>query len=718
MLVYRIELKGDLLVHLAEKGSRRILYLDTLRAIAKESDREPLSFLTKIHLKSARNSDTLSFQLIKVSPAQALEALKLMAQTGRLFSKDELLTFEKARDLLHPPVVKVTEVFPELKLRDASGCFADLWMEYPGLGQIEFEDLAPTIHGQKRLKKEEQQWEKDLLEAGFIRKPPHYYCGSEKMREALCLLLDVGWKIVDMRGKRVVKRAMHLDLREENGAIAIRGHTQSRLWIDLDESSVGLLDRKPIVIEGEWKDNVLFVRKSAIAPLLDDPNIHWEENLRRLAEGLKEGAAIEAAQIGSAFKGSLFPYQQKGVDWLFFLYKWGLSALLADDMGLGKTVQVLAFFSLLRTNLPILIVAPTSLLFHWRSEIQRFLVDGQEIVLISYARLRLDEAALSKREFEVVVLDESSAIKTASTQTSAAACKLKARFKICLCGTPMENRPEELGAQFRFLLPDLKLDFSSPDLVRRKIRPFILRRLKEDVLLDLPEKIEQTVWVEMDEEQSAVYQSVRTGYSGLLKKVAEDGVSQHRMEVLEAILRLRQICCDPRLVGNGSPGAKIQQLLSDIAELLAENRKVLVYSQFTSMLQLIKRELPDALYLDGSVPAERRGELVRTFQENPDSRLFLLSLKAGGVGLNLTAADTVILFDPWWNEAVERQAIDRAHRIGQKKTVFAKRYIVPNSIEEKMLQIKANKQQLSDQLLDFEGDIPQMGPEDLAYLLG
>jgi SNF2 family DNA or RNA helicase len=190
------------------------------------------------------------------------------------------------------------------------------------------------------------------------------------------------------------------------------------------------------------------------------------------------------------------------------------------------------------------------------------------------------------------------------------------------------------------------------------------------------------------------------------------------MEVLEAILRLRQVCCDPRLIGEGVAGAKIEQLVSDVRELLEENRKVLIFSQFTSMLQMIRKELPEALYLDGSVEAEKRGELVKSFQEDPNSRLFLLSLKAGGIGLNLTAADTVILFDPWWNDAVERQAIDRAHRIGQKKTVFAKRYIVPNSIEEKMLQIKAKKQHLADQLLDFDGELPKLDAHDLSYLLG
>jgi SNF2 family DNA or RNA helicase len=213
------------------------------------------------------------------------------------------------------------------------------------------------------------------------------------------------------------------------------------------------------------------------------------------------------------------------------------------------------------------------------------------------------------------------------------------------------------------------------------------------VQLDLPEKIEQVTWVEMEAGQREVYELYRKG-------IQIDGAT--RMEILEAILRLRQICCDPRLVGSEVIGAKIEQLVSDVNEALEQKRKILIYSQFTSMLQLIHKEFKEALYLDGSTDGEKRGELVRAFQEDPNCSIFLLSIKAGGVGLNLTAAETVFLFDPWWNEAVERQAIDRAHRIGQRKTVLAKRYLVPGSIEEKMLQLKNKKQAAADQLLDFE----------------
>ncbi len=657
------------------------------------------------------------------------------------------------------PKEKPIEVLPELRLCDGTGCFANLWMDY-GVGSVAFEDFAPTVRDKPRQKDVEKHWEKDLLESGFIRKKveeSHYYCPSEKVREALIFLIEMGWNIVDFRKRRVLKQSGYsIDVREENGSIQIKGtvqfqsekaplrSAQGRMWVELNEASVGLLDRKKIELVGEWEGETLLVRKqqaASLSGLLDMSGIQWEASLKQAIEGLKSGATIETALPDRSFKGELLPYQQKGVDWLAFLYRWGFSALLADEMGLGKTVQVLAFFSRLRTNLPILIVAPTSLLFNWRSEIRRFLgveaylhsgaermktaSDLQKLpwIITSYAILRLDEELLSQIEFEAIALDESNAIKTGSTQIAKAACKLKGRFKIAVSGTPMENRVEEIWSQFRFLMPDLLGEkLGAVEEVKKKIRPFLLRRRKEEVQLDLPEKIEQVAWVEMSDEQLQVYDSYRAGLkSGLLRQVEQDGMQAHRMEVLEAILRLRQICCDPRLVGSDIIGAKLELLMADLEEALSEKRKVLIYSQFTSMLQLIGKEIRkkgwDSLYLDGSTKAEERGELVRSFQEDPEKRLFLLSLKAGGVGLNLTAADYVFLFDPWWNEAVERQAIDRAHRIGQKNTVIAKRYLIPNTIEEKMLKLKAQKTLASEHLLDIDAETFSWTEEDLLHLL-
>lgn len=670
-LLYKVELKGrSLLVSVQQRGSNRILYLDTLKTIAKERDKDALAFLIKIQLAANRNRETLNFQRIEIPPAHVAEALALMDKTGRLIGKPETA----------PIVKKPLSVLPRLVLTDASGCFANLWMDY-GDRLVDFEDFG----GAPRLKKEEAAFEKDLIEAGYQRKmvgASHYYCSTEKVKDALQLLLDVGWQIVDAKEKPVCKQ--ELDIREENGTIVIRGLVR------------GLFDPK-IQMEGVWEGEILRVKKSkigALLPLFGSANVKWEENLLSLAEGLKKGATVETALPDGSFRGELLPYQQKGVDWLSFLYRWGFSGLLADEMGLGKTVQVLAFLSRLRTNLPVLIVAPTSLLFNWRAEIARFLPTRGGITLISYTTLRLNPEQYAAQEFEAIILDESNAIKTATTQTARAACKLKARIKLCLSGTPMENRLDELWSQFYFLMPDLLERGTDLETVKRRVRPFLLRRRKEEVQLDLPEKIEQIAWVEMDGPQAEVYETYKKG-------IKLDGAT--RMEILEAILRLRQICCDPRLVGSEVVGSKLQMLIEDVTEAIAAGRKVLVFSQFTSMLQLIRAAFPDALYLDGSTAADQRGELVKRFQEDPNASLFLLSIKAGGVGLNLTAADYVLLFDPWWNEAVERQAIDRAHRIGQKKTVIAKRYLVPGTIEEKMLHLKRKKQEAADQLLDFEG---------------
>lgn len=655
MLSYKVERKGrSLVVRIEEKGKRRVLYLDTLKAIAQKSDAEAIAFFIKLHSKTSRNLETLSFDRIEVPPQHAEEAIRLMKSTGRMVGD-----VEKKEEA---PLIAQ----PRLVLKDSNGCFASLWIDY-GIEKIEFSDFSPTIQGRIRLKKEEEGFEKDLLEAGYVKRMDgEYFCPKDKVKEALELLLDVGWQVADPSGE--VKKGIVVE--EKNGRVAVRG-------------CKALLDHK-LQMEGVWEGEVLYLKRGQLPSLISLETASWDEALWKCARGFK---SPEKAEPGPGFRGKLLPYQQKGVDWLAFLYEWGFSGLLADEMGLGKTVQVLAFLSRLGTNLPVLIVAPTSLLFNWRLEIEKFL-PGRVVELISYAELRLKD--FSQKEYEVLILDESNAIKTASTQTAKAASKLKGKFKICMSGTPMENRMDEVWSQFHFLMPGL-VERNSQS-VKTQVRPFILRRKKEEVQIDLPDKIEQVAWIEMGDEQKELYETAKKG-------LRLDGMG--RMEVLEAILRLRQIATDPRLVGSGVRGTKIEQLLLDVEE--AGDRKILIFSQFTSMLQLIREEFPKALYLDGTVTGEKRGELVRSFQENPECNLFLLSLKAGGVGLNLTAADYVFLIDPWWNEAVERQAIDRAHRIGRKNTVIAKRYLSLGTVEEKMLKLKSEKLQAADQLLDFDG---------------
>ncbi len=645
-LIYRAEFQGRfLLVSIEERGSKRILYLDALKSLAKEVDKEALKFLVKLQMCTARDPETVTFQRIEVPRRFADEALRLMEKTGRLIRKEVA------------QVAAVSEAEPKapiLSLTDFTGSFANL---------------------------NHVKWEGDLLAAGYVRKTvgrSDYYCPTDKVKEALELLLAVGWQVEDAKGG-----AVHLSdttVREEKGRIAIRGPIR------------GLLDPK-LQMEGVWEGDTLYVKKSRISALqwLSKEEVRWDEKILELSKAVNLQDPLPASPPGELFRGELLPYQQKGVDWLCFLYKWGFSGLLADEMGLGKTVQVLAFLSRLGTNLPVLIVAPTSLLFNWRAEMKRFLPHHGAIEIISYTTLRLNESYYSQMAYEAIILDESNAIKTAATQTAQAACKLQGKFKVCLSGTPMENRPDELWSQFHFLMPDLLERNALAETVRRQVRPFLLRRKKEQVEIDLPEKVEQITWVEMHPEQQALYEAHQKGFR-------LEGAGS--MQILEAILRLRQIACDPRLVGSDLVGAKIEQLKIDVSEAMEEGRKILVFSQFTSFLQLIRDAFPKALYLDGTLSVEARAEQVLRFQQDPNASLFLLSMKAAGVGLNLTAADYVLLLDPWWNEAVERQAIDRAHRIGQKKTVIVKRYLTPGSVEEKMLQLKAEKLKAADELLD------------------
>ncbi len=844
MLNFRISEKGSLLsVKLEEEGDpRRILYLDTLKTRAQGKEIPAIQFLAKLHMRRANGCsvDTLSFQEINLPPASSSEAIRLMAETGRLFFRGQKISVGKKRSVfwrgekhsekaatLHPflgefpleaadlligswaicknewfevetqvpwkwielfrsgkvllqgvqkknfldekPSVlweeKVTlplEVFPQLVLSDASGACANLWMEYTGANRVAFEDLAPEAGGKMRLKTEEAAWEKDLIEAGYSRKMvgnSRYYCSGEKVREAIRFLLEIGWSCFDMQGRKILRQtSCDLMIKEKENSLIVEGKLRfqdkegsleqagkARPFLELDSSHVGLLDVKEIpLLEGEWEGNSLCLPKwkiGEIIPLLDRGSVDWEEPLKRAAAALKKGEGFSSYSLSPAFQGQLLPYQQKGVEWLFFLQKWGFGALLSDEMGLGKTVQVVAFFSQLRTNLPILIVTPTSLLFNWRYELNRFWpeakvyvhsgperlkrFDDAQVVLTSYALLRIDQELMTSYEFEVAALDESQTIKNPTSQAAVSACRLKARFKIAISGTPVENRPEELWSQFRFLMPDLlgkKTEFAAahPEMNRRKIKPFILRRRKEDVQIDLPEKIDRPVWIDFTEEQEALYdQTLSTYKSGLLSKVQADGLSEHRMEVLEAILRLRQICADPRLMGGVAAGGKAEMFLAAAEELAAEGKKAIVFSQFTAFLRLIEKDLRNAgfmpLYLDGSTPAEERGELVNRFQQEEKPHLFLLSLKAGGVGLNLTAAESVFLLDPWWNEAVERQAVDRAHRIGQKKTLLVHRYLTPHSIEEKMLAIKARKTAGAEALLG--GEECTWSQDDLLGLL-
>jgi superfamily II DNA or RNA helicase len=508
-------------------------------------------------------------------------------------------------------------------------------------------------------------------------------------------------------------------------------------FVPLGDGSLGLLPAEwiekfaPVARLGETEGDHLRFR-SVQAALLDvwlaDEPVSCDAAFERARRRLRGFGGVEPAQAPPGFRGELRGYQQAGLGWLHFLRDFGFGGCLADDMGLGKTVQVLALLESRRALRegeglpPSLVVVPRSLVFNWIAEAAHFtprlrVLDhtgigrdrecpfaGCDLVLTTYGTLRQDVAALRKTEFDYVILDEAQAIKNADSQTAKAARLLRGRHRLALSGTPVENHLGELWSLLEFLNPGIlgasstlsahaeELRDPAPatrKLLARALRPFILRRTKEQVAPELPAKVEQTLYCELPPKQRRLYDELRDHYrSSLGARISEQGLGRTKILVLEALLRLRQAACHPGLLDRdraAEPCAKLDLLLPQLREVLAEGHKALVFSQFTSFLALVRDQL-DAegisyLYLDGRT--RDRQAKVETFQSDPGCRLFLISLKAGGLGLNLTAADYVYLLDPWWNPAVEAQAIDRAHRIGQDRPVFASRIVARDTVEER-----------------------------------
>lgn len=454
----------------------------------------------------------------------------------------------------------------------------------------------------------------------------------------------------------------------------------------------------------------------------------------------------------------LRPYQRAGLGWLHFLRDTGIGGCLADDMGLGKTVQTLAMLEELRANgtpRPSLVVAPRSLLFNWAAEAKKFaprlrvlehhgterasnVFSEHDVVLTTYATMRLDITRLAEVDFEYVILDEAQAIKNASSQVAKASQLLRGRHRLALSGTPIENHLGELWSLFEFLNPGLlgsprmfartfagkSVPTERREALARALRPLILRRTKEQVAPELPERIEQTLYCELEETQRKQYDELRDHYrAAILGTAREQGVGKSRMQILEALLRLRQAASHPALVkpDTDAPSAKLELLMEELSDVLDSGHRALVFSQFTSFLALVRKQLAskkiEHLYLDGQT--RDRQELVDRFQSDDGPPLFLISLKAGGLGLNLTNADYIFLLDPWWNPAVEAQAIDRAHRIGRRKPVVAYRLIARDTVEEKILDLQARKRELADSILSEDNSVlRKLELEDLELLLG
>ncbi|GGH60757.1 SNF2 family DNA or RNA helicase [Filimonas zeae] len=470
--------------------------------------------------------------------------------------------------------------------------------------------------------------------------------------------------------------------------------------------------------------------------------------------------------VPEGVKATLRPYQQKGYEWLSLLAEAGAGACLADDMGLGKTLQTICFLarqSHLQEKAIHLIVCPSSLLYNWQQELKKFaphlkslvhygnsrntplvLKKQHDVVITSYGTLRADIEELSTVSFAVVALDESHHIKNPSAQITRAVSRLQASFGIALSGTPVMNNTFDLYAQMNFLLPGMfgnreffKREYADAiDRNRDEVRikalhkltaPFILRRTKQQVAGDLPPKTEMVMWCTMQPAQKALYDEVRESIkSSVFMDIEKEGLGKSTLALLQGMLRLRQLCNSPLLLppqeqNNCTESIKTQLLMDELSNNLKDH-KVLIFSQFASMLRLLadacKERGLEFYHFDGQTPPVQRAEMANAFQQ-PDNKvnIFLISLKAGNAGLNLTAADYVFLFDPWWNTAVQQQAIDRAHRIGQTKNVFAYKMICKDTIEERIIQLQEQKQQLAGALVtEEEGFVKSLTEEDVAYL--
>lgn len=493
----------------------------------------------------------------------------------------------------------------------------------------------------------------------------------------------------------------------------------------------------------------------------EELTIQLEEKYERIREfdNIKEIEAPENLQP------ILRPYQVGGYQWLNYLHEVGWGGILADDMGLGKTVQALSFLQHYYEehdgNMKALVVCPTTLIYNWENEIKKFtpsleyyihhgplrsrdvgVLNEHHIIITTYGTLRSDIKTLMQMQLDYVILDESQAIKNPSSKVTKAASLLNAKHRLCMSGTPLQNNTFDIYAQMNFLNPGMlgtmeffRQEFAVPidkfgeaeqkEHLKKILYPFILRRTKEQVAKDLPEKTETVLFCEMDDEQRRIYDAYRNDYrSKIMGTIEEQGIQKSQLTILQGLMKLRQICDSPAILNEEEKfpnhSIKLEELAREITENIGDH-KALIFSQFLGMLALIREKLTHLgvkfEYFDGSTSAPDREKAIQAFQNDEETRVFLISLKAGGVGLNLTAADYVYIVDPWWNPAVEQQAIDRTHRIGQTKNIFAYRMICKDTIEDKIVQLQEKKRLLAKELISDDATfVKALTREDVEYL--
>jgi superfamily II DNA or RNA helicase len=779
---------GELaIVPFLERGAERVDLDDALLVLdggvvlwrdraASFDDRGQFPWIT-----TSRSLD--SIPLAEAELPTFLEELHKRERAPRVVLPPER-AFERVRMAPRPYVV--------IKTQTAKGITLDPWLDYGGaFVNPRDEGHAVIDRANRRILDRDAAAEAravaELVEHGARAVGGGWRVGKRSLVDITRALLGVGWRVeIDGRLQRrastltfgVATGIDWLDVRVDakfDGVplllpellAAIR---QSRRNVVLADGSLGELPEAWVERLERWRalaettaETLRFkkVQAALVAALADrDGSVAADEAFVVAREELRAFDGVTPLDPPPTFRGTLRGYQREALGWFSYLRRFGFGGCLADDMGLGKTVQVLAMLDARRVDRagPSLVVVPRSVIYNWASEAAKFapelrvhLHDGarrlpagdhfadHDVVLTTYGLLRRDAAALATIEFDYVILDEAQTIKTARSAASKSARALRARHKLALTGTPVENHLGELASLLEFLDPGLlgatgalthlsagarQLDDDTRELLGKAIRPFFLRRTKKQVASELPDRVEQTLSCTLDPTHQRLYDELRDHYrTSLGRRIAKDGWGKSSAHVLEALLRLRQVACHPGLVDKtrrDDPSAKLETLLAQLASAREEGQKSLVFSQFTSLLAIVRARLDAAgvryEYLDGAT--RDRQKRVEHFQSDPECSVFLLSIKAGGVGINLTSAEYVFLLDPWWNPATEAQAIDRAHRIGQQKTVFAYRLLSRGTIEEKVQALQKEKRDLADSLFGDRGAaLVGLTREDLEGLL-
>lgn len=729
----------------------------------------PLSRLFEIEMKN------LGKPIIKQAATNFQTSIYLSEQANFLMVRPIASYNEGQADLFSDEIIFQTE---------NTDCYIEV--ERDKIAELEVKNLIISTHNDFNLQQErgflfvhldkllENDWYYNFFEVLQIAQIPVY--GLDKIKRAKYspykakvktkIGSGINWFDVEME---ITFGKQQISLKDVQKAIIKKEN-----FVRLDDGTIGLLP-------SDWVSKLTHVLRSA--------DIDKEGKLKlskfhfSLLEGLEE-ESDESIQLEIAEKkkrllnfdkihshalpkevnATLRPYQQSGFDWLMFLDSYGWGGCLADDMGLGKTLQMITFLKKqveLYPNVPNLVILPTTLLFNWQRELEKFSptltylnysgtqrnkdhaqFNKYHIVLTTYGLVANDASLFVNTTFNYIILDESQAIKNPESQRYKAVCMLKSRNRAVMTGTPIENNIFDLYAQMNFANPGLlgnlthfKNFFSTPidkngdqdaaNTLRKLIAPFLLRRTKEQVAKDLPQKTEDIIFCEMGTVQRKVYEAFRDNFKQMIgSNIDKDGIGKSSMMVLDALLKLRQICNSPALLNTiedyGNESIKTEELIRHLTEKTGKH-KVLVFSQFTSMLAIVEEELKKSNllyeYLDGQTASSKREEKVKRFQSDPSVRVFLISLKAGGVGLNLTEADYVYLIDPWWNPAVEAQAIDRVHRIGQTKNVFAYRMICKDTIEEKVLLLQEKKRKVAKDIISTEASFyKQLDKADIMDL--